>query len=91
MLFRFVQACAHERACFSLTHPPPWQDVQADGHEICISSSAGDLFDLSTHNTSGGLSAENLGSNLISQGGGERKRETCRDGVGVSVRVSGGE
>lgn len=86
-----MQACAHERACFSLTHPPPWQDVQADGQEICISSSAGDLFDLSTHNTSGGLSAENLGSNLISQGGGERKRETCRDGVGVSVRVSGGE
>lgn len=44
------------------------QDVQADGAEICIGSSAGDLFDLSTYNTSGGLPAGNLGSYLISQG-----------------------
>lgn len=51
--------------CVFVFDPPPRQDVQA---EICIGSSAGDLFDLSTYNTSGGLPAENLGSYLISQG-----------------------
>lgn len=64
-----------------------------DGAEICIGSSAGDPFDLSTYNTSGGLPAENLGRSLISQGErhaqirGERERESAGT---VRVRVEAG-
>lgn len=57
--------CAHVCVCL-------WPSAEAGcagrQAEICIGSSAGDLFDLSTCNTSGGLPAENLGSYLISQG-----------------------
>lgn len=55
--------------------------------EICISSSVGNLSDLSTYNASGGLPAENLGSSLSSQE--ERHAEPGAENESRQIKTKG--